>query len=308
KLRFRIEEKERVRLKEQKMMEEDNRVRLETEKMLRLEEDKRERITPAKRSQVSGDSSLYYRGKTYRMAEMKRPCYGLKEPDMMELIKDLRPWVEDLSRRYSDMNKVHLSDAFDLFLGKPGPLISTSSNYYFKKPCHCGMLMGRDTIFHGAMLTSSLLSSSYRMTSQDSEPTRCGDLVDVNKTYEMAELHGILEVFVCHIPQVFLVEYYVKSKWCDENDDEVTPILRTHEKKDYFSMPFEELVVWQEEEANSSFYLRSPLIKPKNDLRQFKGKALFDDFKDVANDVVVDDFDDVAKNNVCGSSSSNKML
>nr|GEX12186.1 hypothetical protein [Tanacetum cinerariifolium] len=124
-LRLRIKEKERVRLKEQKMMEEDNRVRLEREKMLRLEED-------------------------------KRPCYGLKEPDMTKLIKDVRPWVEDLSRRYSDMNTVHLSDAFDLFLGKPGLLISTSSNYYFKKPSHCGMLIGRDTLFHGAMLTRFL--------------------------------------------------------------------------------------------------------------------------------------------------------
>nr|GEW98504.1 phospholipase-like protein [Tanacetum cinerariifolium] len=293
----------------------------------------RERIAPAKRSQVSGDSSLYYRGKTYRMAEMKSPCYGLKEPDMMELIKDLRPWVEDLSHRYSDMNKVHLSDAFDLFLGKLGPLICKFpwcndnielwvnyiwhvrpdkadwvivSSYFvqlllqktlplwyangeryaiswcdvnqvqlpnvleqahvFKKkvknPSTYSITFCKTDNIPKQGGLCSLLSSSYRMTSQDSEPTRCGDLVDVNKTYEMAELHGILE----------------------------------------------ELVVWQEEEANSSFYLRSPSIKPKTDLRQFKGKALFDDFEDVANDVVVDDFDDVANNNVCGSSSSNKML
>ncbi|GKG39227.1 hypothetical protein Tco_0463372, partial [Tanacetum coccineum] len=101
---------------------------------------------------------------------------------------------------------------------------------------------------------------------------------------------------------IFLVQYYFKNMCCDENDDEVTSLLRTHEKKeDYFSLSFEELVAWQEEEANSPFYLRSPLIKPETDLRQFKGKALFEDFEDVANDVVADDFDDVAKNNVCGS-------
>ncbi|GJR15890.1 hypothetical protein Tco_0798542 [Tanacetum coccineum] len=50
------------------------------------------------------------------MAEKKRPCYGLKGPDMTEMIKDVRPWVEDLPRRYSDMNMVHLTDAFDRFL------------------------------------------------------------------------------------------------------------------------------------------------------------------------------------------------
>nr|GEX67905.1 phospholipase-like protein [Tanacetum cinerariifolium] len=123
-LRLRIKEKERVQLKEQEMMEEDNKLRLKREKMLRLEEDKRERIAPAKRSQVSGDASLYYWGKTYRMAQKKRPCYRLKEPDMTKLIKDVRPWVEDLLRRYSDTNTVHLTDGFDCFLGKPGGLLS----------------------------------------------------------------------------------------------------------------------------------------------------------------------------------------
>ncbi|GKC41517.1 hypothetical protein Tco_1059239 [Tanacetum coccineum] len=62
------------------------------------------------------------KGKTYRMAEKKRPCYGLKDPNMMKLIKNVKPWVEDLSRHYSNMNTVHLTDAFDLFLGKPGML------------------------------------------------------------------------------------------------------------------------------------------------------------------------------------------
>nr|GEU87722.1 phospholipase-like protein [Tanacetum cinerariifolium] len=420
-LRLRIEEKERVRLKEKNMMEEDNRVRLETEKMLRLEEDKRmqnekdytkreealmnsdqmkkakERIAPAKYSQVSGDALLYYWGKIYRMAKKKKPCYGLNEPDMMELIKDVRPWVEDLSRRYSDMNTVYLSDAFDLFFGKPGPLIykfpwcndhielwvnymwnvrydkadwAMVSSYfvqlllqktlplwyangerYIIPWCDVNQVQLLDVLEQARVFEKkginpstysitfcnannvpkqggSLVIVVYGMTSQDLELTRCGDLVMPYSDYLVFDvlydsyfmvypLRYTGPIFQMRISRnerlsysqiLFLAEYYVKNMCCDENDDEVTSLLRTHEKKDYFSMSFKELVVWQEEEANSPFYLRSSSIKPKIDLRQDKGKALFDDFEDVANDVVAGDFDDVAKNNICGSSSSNNML
>ncbi|PWA70593.1 phospholipase-like protein [Artemisia annua] len=110
-LRLRLEEKERVMLKEQKIMEEQKRLRLETEKMLNLEEEKRLRletekmlqnkndynkkarewIAHTKMIQGSGDVSAHYSGKTNRMTDNKRP---LNVPDMTELLKNVKPWVE----------------------------------------------------------------------------------------------------------------------------------------------------------------------------------------------------------------------
>nr|GEU96800.1 phospholipase-like protein [Tanacetum cinerariifolium] len=279
--RLRIKEKERVRLKEQKMMEEDNK---------------------------------------------------------------------DLLRRYSDMNMVYLSDAFDLFLGKPGLLIckfpwcndhielwvnymwhvrpdkadwAIVSSYFvqllFQKTlplwyangeryaipwCDVNQVQLLDVLEQACVFKrkginpstyritfcnannvpkqwGSLVIVVYGMTSQDSEPTSCVDLV---MPYSDDLVFDVL------YDSCFMV-YPLRDV-----------------KKSMRWLNCMELVVWQEEEANSSFYLRSPPIKPKTDLRQFKGKALFDDFEDVANDVVTDDFDDVAKNNVCGSLSSNNML
>ncbi|GKA01777.1 hypothetical protein Tco_0674442 [Tanacetum coccineum] len=46
--------------------------------------------------------------------------------------------------------------------------------------------------------------------------------MDVKKMYEMANLHGLLEVYVSHIPQLLVLDYYLKNLCVDESDDEVT--------------------------------------------------------------------------------------
>lgn len=44
---------------------------------------------------------------------------------------------------------------------------------------------------------------------------------DVKQMYEMAEVHGFLEVYVSHIPQAYLVDFYHKNLCRDESDEEV---------------------------------------------------------------------------------------
>ncbi|GJW21450.1 hypothetical protein Tco_0032072 [Tanacetum coccineum] len=41
---------------------------------------------------------------------------------------------------------------------------------------------------------------------------------DVKNMYEMANLHGLLEVYVSHIPQLEVTEYYLKNLCVDESD------------------------------------------------------------------------------------------
>ncbi|GJZ74456.1 hypothetical protein Tco_0638602 [Tanacetum coccineum] len=54
-------------------------------------------------------------------------------------------------------------------------------------------------------------------------------------------------VYVAHIPQVTLVDFYLKNLCVDKSDEEVTSKLRTHEKKkkDVDSMSLEELIAWE---------------------------------------------------------------
>ncbi|GKB35533.1 hypothetical protein Tco_0880475 [Tanacetum coccineum] len=44
--------------------------------------------------------------------------------------------------------------------------------------------------------------------------------MDVKKMYGMANLHGLLEVYVSHIPQLLVLDYYLKNLCVDESDDE----------------------------------------------------------------------------------------
>nr|GEV57975.1 phospholipase-like protein [Tanacetum cinerariifolium] len=121
---------------------------------------------------------------------------------------------------------------------------------------------------------------------------------DLKEMYEMANLHGLLDVYVFHIPQTFLVDYYLKNLCDDDSDKVVSSILRTHEKiqKHIHSMTLKEMIAWEKEESQSPCYLKSPPLKPKNSFKEFKGKALLDDFEDVK-----------GEGEGLGSSSSNFM-
>nr|GEV83690.1 phospholipase-like protein [Tanacetum cinerariifolium] len=89
---------------------------------------------------------------------------------------------------------------------------------------------------------------------------------DMDKMFQLANLHGTLYLYIGQIPQVFLVGYYFKNLCCVESNEEVTSMYRIHEKtkKDVSTMSLEELIAWEQEETQSPSYLRSPHVWKKN--------------------------------------------
>ncbi|GJW86258.1 phospholipase-like protein [Tanacetum coccineum] len=79
-------------------------------------------IINGKRTQRSSAFSVYYWGNTFAKAEKDRPLNTLNDQDMNIFLKDDTPWVEDLSRYNRATDRVHLTDVFDIFLGRQGPL------------------------------------------------------------------------------------------------------------------------------------------------------------------------------------------
>ncbi|GKD00899.1 hypothetical protein Tco_1171173, partial [Tanacetum coccineum] len=105
---------------------------------------------------------------------------------------------------------------------------------------------------------------------------------DVKKMYEMANLHGLLGVYVSHIPQLEVTDYYLKNLCVDESDAEVTSQLRSHQKikKEIDSYSLEEMIAWEQKESQSPCYLISPNpLKPTRLGIDLKGKSLLDDFE-----------------------------
>ncbi|GKD36003.1 hypothetical protein Tco_1251512 [Tanacetum coccineum] len=104
--------------------------------------------------------------------------------------------------------------------------------------------------------------------------------------YEMANLHGHLEVYVAHFPQYLVTDYYLKNLCVDETNDEVTKQLLSHQKiyKEVSGLSLEEIDFkdksllddFDEEEGE---YLGS--LSSKRLSGDLKGKSLLDDFEKV---------------------------
>ncbi|PWA87560.1 phospholipase-like, Aminotransferase-like mobile domain protein [Artemisia annua] len=147
-LMLRNQEEERWKVEEQKLkemeflnvlIEEKNR-RLEREKLLNEAKERKknffsfyksdhwkrakaDQAKPDKRTQKDGSESSYYWSSKFIEAEKKRtPPNGCRDPDMTQFLKDVKPWVENLSRLNKAIDKVHLSNEYDEYLAKPGPL------------------------------------------------------------------------------------------------------------------------------------------------------------------------------------------
>nr|GEW86984.1 transposase, MuDR, MULE transposase domain protein [Tanacetum cinerariifolium] len=75
---------------------------------------------------------------------------------------------------------------------------------------------------------------------------------DCEKMFELANIHGYLDVYVGHNPQVILLDLYFKPlEVVYESDEEVTSKYRSQEKakKDLSTMSLEELIAWEQEET-----------------------------------------------------------
>ncbi|PWA72848.1 F-box associated interaction domain-containing protein [Artemisia annua] len=78
---------------------------------------------PQKMNQIDGSESAYYWSSKFVKAEKNRtPPYGCMDPDMTQFLKDVKPWVENLSRVNKAIDQVHITNEYEEFLGKPGPL------------------------------------------------------------------------------------------------------------------------------------------------------------------------------------------
>ncbi|GJW41687.1 hypothetical protein Tco_0067532 [Tanacetum coccineum] len=101
--------------------------------------------------------------------------------------------------------------------------------------------------------------------------------------YEMANLHGHLELYVAYFPQYVVTDYYLKNLCVDETEDEVTKQLLSHQKiyKEAKCFPSDLkgkcfLDDFDEEEDECLASLSSKRLS--GDL---KGKSLLDDFENV---------------------------
>ncbi|GJV90991.1 hypothetical protein Tco_1538804 [Tanacetum coccineum] len=55
--------------------------------------------------------------------EKKKESFGLVDRDMTEFLKNVKPWVEDLSRINSEIDNIWISKDLDIYLGQPGHLL-----------------------------------------------------------------------------------------------------------------------------------------------------------------------------------------
>nr|GEX44430.1 reverse transcriptase zinc-binding domain-containing protein [Tanacetum cinerariifolium] len=89
---------------------------------------------------------------------------------------------------------------------------------------------------------------------------------DCEKMFELANIHGYLDVYVGHNPQVIILDLYFKPlEVVCESNEEVTSKYRSQEKsrKNSSTMSLEELIAWEQEETQSPSYLRPPHVLKK---------------------------------------------
>ncbi|GJX91218.1 phospholipase-like protein [Tanacetum coccineum] len=141
-LRLCLEDEEMLRCEHEKLiveenrfrLDESNRLRLEEVNMLQLEEQKKKKqkefmnsshgknilakLVPAKRNQL-GSSSEKISSKV-SWVKIKKYRQHVNYPCTAKLLKNVKPWVEDISRVLHCMDTVWLSDDIERFLGHPG--------------------------------------------------------------------------------------------------------------------------------------------------------------------------------------------
>ncbi|GJT51345.1 phospholipase-like protein [Tanacetum coccineum] len=152
----RLEEQERLLLEEESLNEEEIRVRLEEQKRVRLvrgifrilmelesdsnsitfesgerllleeeglnEEEIRVRLEEQKQLRIIGKAVRTNSWFKVCSKFDKKESFGLVDQDMTEFLKNVKPWVKDLSRINSAIDNIWISEDLDIYLGKPGYL------------------------------------------------------------------------------------------------------------------------------------------------------------------------------------------
>nr|GEZ60208.1 transposase, MuDR, MULE transposase domain protein [Tanacetum cinerariifolium] len=115
---------------------------------------------------------------------------------------------------------------------------------------------------------------------------------DIQKMYDMAELYGLINLYIGYVPKN-LAAYYFKNLSFDDYDGEIQSKLKSHEKlkMDAASMTFDELVSWEKEEFLSLSLRTLPLKQRRKDEpmgyndRSLPGKSK----NEFSNEVILDD-------------------
>ncbi|GJR30961.1 hypothetical protein Tco_1107193 [Tanacetum coccineum] len=141
-LRLCLEDEEMLRCEHEKLIVEENRFRLDEANRLRLieenilqleEQNKNKRkefmnsshgknilakLAPTKRNQLG--SSLEKINSKVSWVKIKKYRQHVNDPCTAKLLKNVKPWVEDISLVLHCMDIVWLSDDIECFLGQPG--------------------------------------------------------------------------------------------------------------------------------------------------------------------------------------------
>ncbi|GJZ86100.1 hypothetical protein Tco_0657710 [Tanacetum coccineum] len=85
---------------------------------------------------------------------------------------------------------------------------------------------------------------------------------DMKTMYDMAELYGLINLYIAYLPKNLAAYYFKNLSFVDYHED-INYKLKSHEKlkRDAASMIIDELVSWEKEESHSP-YLRTPPLKP----------------------------------------------
>ncbi|PWA66519.1 phospholipase-like protein [Artemisia annua] len=129
-LSMRKQQEEKWIMEEQKRMEmvfhntliEETKQRMEREEQLKIARDKKNKRTPTFGCCRQPDMSDDF----IETLKQRTPPFGCcRQPDMSQELKHVQPWVENLSRMNTFIDRVKFSTEYDEFLGKPGPLRCT---------------------------------------------------------------------------------------------------------------------------------------------------------------------------------------
>nr|GEV62132.1 phospholipase-like protein [Tanacetum cinerariifolium] len=176
-------------------------------------------ISNGKRTQRSSAFSAYYWGNTFAMAEKDRPLNTLNDKDMNLFLKDVTPWVEDLSCYNRATDRVHLTDAFDIFLGQQGLL---RCSFSFKTRSPRGMLMAFCTKSRGVMLNMMIVnvptpySSRLLGFNMDKEPIIKVDDIRYQMDITLQVYHQTLEQFQNLSVEAKIPEVMMQAKVFDQ--------------------------------------------------------------------------------------------
>ncbi|GJW49971.1 RNA-directed DNA polymerase, eukaryota [Tanacetum coccineum] len=96
---------------------EEHRFRVNEAKMMKLEEEKMLEISELKKRRMSGKTKA-----TVSWVKINKHRLNVNDPSLAELLKKVKPWVEDLSRSFHSLDTVWLTSDIERFISREGKI------------------------------------------------------------------------------------------------------------------------------------------------------------------------------------------